>query len=212
MTNSFVFLAAAEPAQAGGGFGEYFLLIIAAIFVSNILLMQYLGNCPFLGCSKDLGVAMGMGAAVVFVATMATAFTWIIQHEVLNPFGLGYMQTIAFILVIAALVQFVEMFLKKVVPPLYQSLGIFLPLITTNCAVFGIAIICQDPKKEYSFFMSIVFAFASAVGFMLALVLLAGIRERIAVSRVPRALQGTAIGLVMAGLMSLSFFAFLKMI
>ena len=189
---------------------NFLLLIIAAIFVNNILLMQYLGNCPFLGCSKELGVAIGMGLSVIFVATLAAAFTWIIQHAVLMPLKLEYLQTIAFILVIAALVQFVEMFLKRMVPPLYRSLGIFLPLITTNCAVLGIAIICQ--KESYGFFTSLVFAFASGVGFMVAMVLLAGVREKLAVTRIPKALQGTAIGLVMAGLMSLSFFAFSKMI
>lgn len=198
---------------ASSGLGDYMLLIISAIFVSNILLMQYLGNCPFLGCSKNLGVAIGMGGAVIFVATMATAITWLIAKYLLGALGLEYLQTIVFILVIASLVQFVEMFLKKVIPPLYQSLGIFLPLITTNCAVLGIALLCQ--KKEMlanSFFMSIVFAFASAVGFMLALIILAGIRERFVISRIPKSMEGTAIGLIMAGLMSLSFFAFQKMI
>ncbi|MDK2955709.1 MAG: H+/Na+-translocating ferredoxin:NAD+ oxidoreductase subunit [Desulfovibrionales bacterium] len=189
---------------------EYFLLFIGAIFVNNIVLAQYLGNCPFIGTSKESGVAIGMGAAVVFVATMAAAITWLVQAYILVPLGLGFLQTLAFILVIASLVQFVEMFLKKMVPPLYKSLGIFLPLITTNCAVMGIALICQ--REELDLKTTILFSFASGLGFMLALVLLAGIRERLAVRRLPIAMRGTPIGLVMAGLMSLAFFAFKGMI
>ena len=189
---------------------EYFLLFIAAVFVNNIVLAQYLGNCPFIGCSKDTGVAIGMGLAVVFVATMAAAITWAAQKYVLLPLGLGYLQTLAFILIIASLVQFVEMFLKKMVPPLYDSLGIFLPLITTNCAIMGIAIICQ--REEYTFMKTIAFSFFSGTGFLLALVLLSGIRERLAVTRVPESLKGTPMGLIMAGLMSLAFFAFKGMI
>ncbi|MGE4506720.1 MAG: electron transport complex protein RnfA [Desulfovibrionaceae bacterium] len=189
---------------------EYFLLVISAIFVNNIVLAQYLGNCPFIGTSKETGVAIGMGGAVVFVATLATAFTWLIQEYLLDPFGLGYLQTIVFILVIAALVQFVEMFLKKMLPPLYEALGIFLALITTNCAILGIAIIVQ--REEFGFVKSVVFAMASGVGFGLALVLLSGIREKLDLVRVPRALRGTPIALIMAGLMSLAFFAFKGMI
>ncbi len=189
---------------------EYILLVVAAIFVNNIVLAQYLGNCPFIGTSKSMGVAVGMGAAVVFVATMAAAITWTVQRYLLAPYGLGYLQTIAFILVIASLVQFVEMFLKKAAPPLYRSLGIFLPLITTNCAVLGIAIICQ--REEYDFITTVIFSFASGLGFMLALVLLSTIRERLDLVRIPRALRGTPIALIMAGLMSLAFFAFSGMI
>ncbi len=189
---------------------DYFLLFISAIFVNNIVLAQYLGNCPYLGCSKEKGVSIGMGAAVVFVAVMATIFTWLIQKFVLVPVGLGYLQTIVFILVIASLVQFVEMFLKKMVPPLYKSLGIFLPLITTNCAVLGVAILVQ--RKEYDFFTSVFYAFSAGMGFLLALVLLAGIRERLDISHVPNAMKGTAIGLIMAGIMSLCFMAFKGMI
>jgi len=189
---------------------EYFLLFIGAMFVNNIVLAQYLGNCPFIGTSKDTGVAVGMGGAVVFVAVMAAAITWLVQEYVLAPFGLDFLQTLAFILVIAALVQFVEMFLKKMVPPLYKSLGIFLPLITTNCAVMGIALICQ--REEFGFVRTVVFSLASGLGFMLALVLLAGIREKLAVRRLPIAMRGTPIGLIMAGLMSLAFFAFKGMI
>lgn len=189
---------------------DYFLMLISAIFVNNILLAQYLGNCPFLGCSKEKGVAFGMGAAVIFVAVMATAFTWIMQKWVLEPYGLGYLQTLVFILVIAALVQFVEMFLKKMVPPLYKALGIFLPLITTNCAVLGIAILVQ--RKEFGLGMSLYYSFVASLGFTLALMLMAGIRERLIIARLPKSLQGTSIGLVMAGLMSLTFFAFKGMI
>ncbi len=189
---------------------DYFLMLISAIFVNNILLAQYLGNCPFLGCSKEKGVAFGMGAAVIFVAVMATAFTWIMQKWVLEPYGLGYLQTLVFILVIAALVQFVEMFLKKMVPPLYKALGIFLPLITTNCAVLGIAILVQ--RKEFGLGMSLYYSFVASLGFTLALMLMAGIRERLVIARLPKSLQGTSIGLVMAGLMSLTFFAFKGMI
>ncbi len=189
---------------------EYFLMLISAIFVNNILLAQYLGNCPYLGCSKEKGVAIGMGAAVIFVAVMATIFTWIIQKFVLVPYELGYLQTIVFILVIASLVQFVEMFLKKMVPPLYKSLGIFLPLITTNCAVLGIAILVQ--RKEFDFGTSVFYSVAASMGFMLALIIMAGIRERLEISYVPKSLQGTSIGLIMAGVMSLTFMAFKGMI
>ena len=189
---------------------DYFMLIIAAIFINNIVLAQYLGNCPFLGTSKSIDVAVGMGAAVVFVSVMAAAITWPIQKYILEPWGLVFSQTIVFIMVIAALVQFVEMFLKKSIPPLYEALGIFLPLITTNCAVLGIAIICQ--RKEYTFIESVVFALASGAGFMLALVILSLIRERLEITRIPDAFKGTPIALVIAGLMSLVFFAFQGMV
>jgi H+/Na+-translocating ferredoxin:NAD+ oxidoreductase subunit A len=185
---------------------EYIVLIISAVLIKNILLAEYLGNCPFLGTSKRMDTAVGMGLSVIFVMTIATAVTYWVQYKVLNPLGLGYLQTIVFILVIAALVQFVEMFLRKFAPPLYQALGIFLPLITTNCAVLGTAILCI--RREQTFPEAIVFAVASASGFTLALILLAGIRERLEISDVPKALRGTAIGLIMAGLMSLAFFGF----
>jgi electron transport complex protein RnfA len=185
---------------------EYIVLIISAVLIKNILLAEYLGNCPFLGTSKRMDTAVGMGLSVIFVMTIATAVTYWVQYKVLNPLGLGYLQTIVFILVIAALVQFVEMFLRKFAPPLYQALGIFLPLITTNCAVLGTAILCI--RREQTFPEAIVFAIASASGFTLALILLAGIRERLEISDVPKALRGTAIGLILAGLMSLAFFGF----
>ena len=186
---------------------EYVVLIVTAVLIKNILLAEYLGNCPFLGTSKRMDTAIGMGFAVIFVLTIATAVTYCVQYYVLNPLNLSYLQTIAFILVIAALVQFVEMFLRKFLPPLYVSLGIFLPLITTNCAVLGVAILCI--RRELSFLEAIVFAIASASGFTLALILLAGIRERLEISDVPKSLRGTAIGLIMAGMMALAFFGFI---
>lgn len=185
---------------------DYFLMMISAIFVNNIVLAQYLGQCPYLGCSKEKGVSMGMGGAVIFVMLLATPITWVIQKFILIPLDLGYLQTIMFILVIASLVQLVEMFLKKMVPPLYSALGVFLPLITTNCAVFGVAILVQ--REEYDLGTSLFYAFASGLGFMLALVVLAAIRERLEVTRLPESMKGVPAGLVMAGIMSLSFMAF----
>ena len=189
---------------------DLFLTFIGAVFVNNIVLAQFLGQCPYIGCSKEKGVSIGMGAAVCFVTVLATVITWLIQKRLLEPLNLAYLQTIFFILIIAALVQFVEMFLKKVVPPLYRALGIFLPLITTNCCVLGVAILVQ--REEFDLVMSTFYAFSASVGFMLALILMAGIRERFALCRVPRALQGTPLGLIMAGLMSLCFMAFKGMI
>ncbi len=190
--------------------GDYLLLAISCIFVNNILLMQYLGNCPFLGVSKKMETATGMAMAVIFVLVMAGAITWITNSYVLKPFGFEYLKTLAFILVIASLVQFVEMFLRKSIPGLYAGLGIFLPLITTNCAVMGVCLI--NIKEEYSFVEALVSSFSYAVGFGLALVLFAGIRERILLARVPKPLQDTAIGLVGAGMMSLAFFGFKGMV
>ena len=186
--------------------GDYFLLAISCIFVNNILLMQYLGNCPFLGVSKKMETALGMSMAVFFVMVLAGAITWITNNLILKPFGYEYLRTLAFILVIAALVQFVEMFLKKSIPALYAGLGIFLPLITTNCAVMGVCLI--NIKEEYTFVQALVSSFTYAIGFGLALVLFAGVRERILLARVPKPLQDTSIGLVGAGMMSLAFFAF----
>ncbi|MFI3270527.1 MAG: RnfABCDGE type electron transport complex subunit A [Pseudomonadota bacterium] len=185
---------------------EYFELFISAIFVNNIVLAQYLGQCPYLGCSREKSVALGMGGAVVFVTIMATLCTWCMQTYVLTPFGLAYLQTIVFILVIAGLVQFVEMFLKKLVPPLYAALGIFLPLITTNCAVMGVAILVQ--REQYDLVTSLLYALASSLGFVLALILMAGVRERLDTNRVPKVMAGTPIALLVAGLMSLAFMAF----
>ncbi len=186
--------------------GDILLLAISCIFVNNILLMQYLGNCPFLGVSKKMETAIGMAMAVVFVLVMAGAITWVVNAFALEQFGLGYLKTLAFILVIASLVQFVEMFLKKSIPALYAGLGIFLPLITTNCAVMGVCLI--NIKEEYTFIQAVVSSLTYAIGFGLALLLFAGIRERILLARVPKPLQDTAIGLVGAGMMSLAFFAF----
>ena len=190
--------------------GEYIVLVISCIFVNNILLMQYLGNCPFLGVSKRMETAVGMAMAVVFVLVMAGAITWITNHYVLKPYGYEYLRTLAFILVIASLVQFVEMFLRKSIPALYAGLGIFLPLITTNCAVMGVCLI--NIKEEYTFVETLISSFSYAVGFGLALVLFAGVRERILLARVPKPLQDTSIGLVSAGMMSLAFFAFKGMV
>ena len=181
-------------------------IFVSAIFVNNILLSQFLGNCPYLGCSREKGVAVGMGAAVIFVTVVATLFTWLMQHYVLDPLKLGYLQTIVFIVVIAALVQFVEMFLKKMVPPLYRSLGIYLPLITTNCAVMGVALLMQ--RKGYDLVTSLLYAAGYSSGFLLALLLMAGIRERLDTCRLPKTMAGTPIARVMAGLMSLAFMAF----
>lgn len=189
---------------------DVFTIFLGTIFVNNIVLAQYLGCCPFLGCSKQRGVALGMGAAVMFVTVLATLCTWLIQRLLLNTLGLEYLQTIAFILVIASLVQLVEMFLKKMVPPLYKSLGIFLPLITTNCAVLGVAIMMQTNKFDLA--TSLVNAFGYSAGFTLALLLMAGIRERLETVHVPKAMAGTPAGLVLAGLMSLAFMAFKGMV
>jgi H+/Na+-translocating ferredoxin:NAD+ oxidoreductase subunit A len=190
--------------------GDYIVLIISCIFVNNILLAQFLGNCPFFGTSKKMETAVGMAMAVIFVLVMAGAITWMIYNYLLVPLELTYLRTIAFILVIASLVQFVEMFLKKSIPALYAGLGIFLPLITTNCAVFGACVINID--KEYSFLQALVASFSYAAGFGIALILFAGLRERILLARVPSPLQDTSIALVTAGIVSLSFYAFKGMV
>lgn len=185
---------------------EYILIFISAIFVNNIVLSQFLGICPFLGVSKKIQTSLGMGMAVAFVLTVATVVTFLLQKCVLDPLGLQYLQTIAFILVIASLVQMVEIILKKVSPALYQSLGIFLPLITTNCAVLGVAILVI--QKDFTLIESIVYAFSTAIGFALALVLFAGIREQLAYVNIPKGMRGMPIVLVAAGLLSLAFMGF----
>ena len=185
---------------------EYLLIFISAIFVNNIVLSQFLGICPFLGVSKKVDTAIGMGGAIAFVLTLATIITWCVQKYVLDPFGLQYLQTLAFILVIAALVQMVEIILKKVSPALYQALGIFLPLITTNCAVLGVAILVI--QKDYNLLESVVYAFSTALGFALALIVFAGIREQQALVRIPKGMQGVAIVMVTAALLSLAFMGF----
>lgn len=188
----------------------YLQIIISTILVNNILLAKFLGNCPFLGTSKRMETAVGMSMAVVFVLVLAGVITWIIYYYFLVPFNLVYLRTIAFILVIASLVQFVELFLKKSIPALYAGLGIFLPLITTNCAVLGACVINID--EELSFMKSVFASFGFAVGFGLALILFAGVRERITLARVPKPLQDTSIGLVTAGLIALAFFTFKGMV
>jgi electron transport complex protein RnfA len=186
--------------------GEFLLLMVSAILVNNILLIRFLGNCPFLGVSRSMDTATGMGLAVIFVLTLAGMITWLVHYYVLVPLGLAYLRTIAFILVIATLVQFVEMVIQKIAPPLYEALGIYLPLITTNCAVLGVAII--NIEEGYDLITSIFFSFASACGFALALVLMAGMRERFALVEIPKPLEGTAIGLITAGLIALAFSGF----
>jgi len=185
---------------------ELFLILISAVFVNNFVLARFLGICPFLGVSKKVETALGMGMAVIFVMTVASVVTWFIQYLVLIPFGIEYLQTIAFILVIASLVQLVEMVIQKSSPVLYQSLGIFLPLITTNCAVLGVAVL--NIQKSYSFLESVVFALGAGLGFTLAMVLFAGLRERTDLCPVPKSFQGTAVALVTAGLLSLAFMGF----
>ena len=190
--------------------GDLIVLAISCILINNILLAQYLGNCPFLGTSKKMETAVGMSMAVIFVLVMAGIITWLTNTFFLERFDLGYLRTVAFILVIASLVQFVEMFLKKSIPALYAGLGIFLPLITTNCAVMGACLI--NVNEEYTFIEALVASFAYAVGFGLALILFAGVRERIMIARVPGPLQDTSIALVTAGVLSLTFLAFKGMV
>lgn len=185
---------------------EYLLIFISAIFVNNIVLSQFLGICPFLGVSKKIETSLGMGAAVTFVLTLSTIVTYLVQVYVLNPLGLQYLQTLSFILIIAALVQMVEIILKKVSPVLYQALGIFLPLITTNCAVLGVAILVI--QKDYSLIESVIYAFSTALGFALSLVLFAGIREQLSLVKIPKGMQGMSIVLITAGLLSLAFMGF----
>ncbi|GHT71112.1 electron transport complex subunit A [Bacteroidia bacterium] len=187
-------------------FMEYIIIFISAVFVNNIVLAQFLGICPFLGVSKKVETAIGMSAAVAFVMTIATLATYLMQKLVLDRFGLGFMQTISFILIIAALVQMVEIILKKVSPALYQALGVFLPLITTNCTILGVAIMVI--QKDYSLLSSVVFAISSAVGFGLALIIFSGIREQLALTRVPKAMQGIPVALVTAGILAMAFMGF----
>ena len=191
----------------------YILIFITAIFVNNVVLSQFLGICPFLGVSKKVDTALGMGAAVAFVLTLATIVTYLIQVYVLNAFGLEYLQTIAFILVIAALVQMVEIVLKKVSPSLYQALGVFLPLITTNCCILGVAILVAQGTYntqglEANMLTGVVYAIATAMGFALAMVIFAGIREHLSMMSIPRGMQGMAIALVTAGLLAMAFMGF----
>ncbi len=185
---------------------EYILIIISAIFVNNIVLAKFLGICPFLGVSSKVETSLGMAGAVTFVITIATIATYLIMNFILIPLGIGYMQTVAYILVIASLVQMVEIILKKVSPSLYQALGVFLPLITTNCAILGVAILVI--QNDYNLLESVVFAIANAIGFALALVVFAGIRESLDLVDLPKGMKGAPIALVVAGILALAFMGF----
>lgn len=185
---------------------EYILIIISAVLINNVVLAQFLGICPFLGVSNKVNTALGMAGAVTFVIVLATMVTYLIQVYVLNKLGIVFMQTITFILVIAALVQMVEIVLKKVSQPLYQALGIFLPLITTNCAVLGVAILVI--KKNYNLLEGVIFGASIAVGFGLALIILAGIREQLELADIPKGMKGVPISLVIAGILALAFMGF----
>lgn len=185
---------------------EYFTIIINAVLASNIVLAKFLGICPFLGVSKKVETAAGMGAAVIFVMVLASFVTWLLTTYILAPFHIMFMQTVTYILVIASLVQIVEIILKKVSPALYQALGVYLPLITTNCAILGVAIMII--QKDYNLTKSLVFSLSSAVGFMLSLVVFAGIREKLDLLDLPEAMKGAPIALITAGLLSLAFMGF----
>lgn len=185
---------------------EYLLLVISAVFVNNFVFGKILGICPFLGVSRKLETALGMSGAVIFVITAASAVTWCVQHLVLEPLNLGYMQTIAFILVIAAFVQLLDILMKRFTPPLHAALGIYLPLITTNCAVLGVAVI--NAREGSGFLYSVVYGFSAATGFALALLIFSGIRERLDHADPPKAFRGVALALVTAGLLALSFMGF----
>lgn len=192
---------------------EYILIFITAVFVNNIVLSQFLGICPFLGVSKKISTASGMGTAVAFVLTIATIVTYLLQKYVLDTCGLGYLQTIVFILVIAALVQMVEIILKKASPALYQALGVFLPLITTNCCILGVAILVANGTYnaqglDPNLLTGVVFAFSTALGFALALIVFAGIREQLSLVNIPKGMQGMPIALVTAGLLAMAFMGF----
>ena len=186
---------------------EFIIIFIVAVFVNNVVLSQFLGICPFLGVSKKVSTATGMGAAVTFVLLLATMVTWLVQTYILVPLGLEFLQTIAFILVIATLVQMIEMIIKKISPALYQALGVFLPLITTNCCVLGVAILVI--KKEFTYAESLVYAVSIGIGFLLAMVIFAGIREQLAkTGSTPRAMKGTPIALITAGILAMAFMGF----
>ncbi len=189
---------------------EYLLIVIGAVLVNNFVLTRFLGICPFLGVSRKLSTALGMCGAVIFVMGAASAVTWLLQRRLLDPLGLGYLQTIAFILVIASFVQLVDIALKKFAPALHGALGIFLPLITTNCAVLGVSVL--NVQLGYSFPKAVVFGLSAALGFALALIIFTGLREKIDRANPPRAFQGVAIALVTAGLLSLAFMGFASLV
>ncbi|MDR0420930.1 MAG: RnfABCDGE type electron transport complex subunit A [Prevotellaceae bacterium] len=187
----------------------YILIFISAVFINNVVLSQILGICPFLGVSKKIDTAMGMGISVTFVIAIATLVTFLLMQYILIPLELVFMQTISFILVIAALVQMVEIILKKVSPALYQSLGVFLPLITTNCAVLGVAIlVTQDGTYKDSLLLSMVYAISTAIGFALALIIFAGIREHLNLANIPKAFKGMPVALIIAGILAMIFMGF----
>ncbi|MBW7996750.1 MAG: electron transport complex subunit RsxA [Candidatus Glassbacteria bacterium] len=187
-------------------FDSLFTIVIATVFINNFVLSRFLGLCPFMGVSRNISSAFGMGMAVIFVMTIASLVTWPLYHLVLSAHGITYLRTIVFILVIASLVQFVEMAMEKTAPALYQALGIFLPLITTNCAILGVAVLNID--DELSLVEALVQGFSAGIGFTLALVLMAGVRERLELARVPKVLEGVPIALICAGLMSIAFLGF----
>lgn len=184
----------------------YLSIIITAIFINNIVFAQFLGICPFIGVSKRTSSALGMGAAVTFVITLATTVAWLLQHYVLDPLGLQFLQTIVFILVIAFLVQLLEIVIKKIAPPLYESLGVYLPLITTNCAVLGVAILVI--QKGFNLMEGVVYGFSTAVGFTLALWIFAGIREQLELTATPKILRGVPLALICAGILAMAFMGF----
>ena len=189
---------------------ELFAILVSAILIKNYVLYYFLGICPFLGVSKKIDSALSMGLAVTFVMSITAVVSWIINHLILIPYSLDYLQIVSFILVIASLVQLVEMFIRKISPPLYQALGIYLPLITTNCAIMGLALLAA--KQEYSFVETVIFGVGSGIGFTLAIILMAGIREQLDLADVPEPLKGAGISLIVAGIMALAFNGFIGMI
>lgn len=190
---------------------DYVIILIAAVFVNNIVLSQFLGICPFLGVSNKVSTSVGMSGAVLFVMTIATTVTYLLHQYILVPAGLNYLRTITFILVIAALVQMVEIILKKVSPPLYQALGVFLPLITTNCAVLGVAILALGLDNS-SLLKAVFFAISNSIGFALALIVFASIREQLELANIPEGMKGVPINLLVAGLLSLAFLGFTALV
>jgi len=189
---------------------EYIIIIIGAVFVNNIVLAQFLGICPFIGVSSKVDTAIGMAGAVTFVMVIATIVTYLLQQYVLEPLNIGFMQTVSYILVIASLVQLVEIILKKVSPSLYQALGIFLPLITTNCAILGVAILTF--QKEFNLLQGVVFALANALGFGLALITFSGIREQLELANIPKGMQGVPIAFIIAGILAMAFMGFANIV
>lgn len=183
---------------------DYMLFILSAIIINNILLIRFLGNCPFLGVTTAMDSALGMSAACIFVNTLAGILCWIFQKSILDTLGLEYLQTLAFILIIAGLVQFVEMVLQKMSPALYRALGIYLPLITTNCMIFGVAVL--NIREDYDFTKMVVYSISTAIGFSIAMIIMAGIRERMRIAHIPKLLDGVPLGLVTAGIIGLTFF------